>query len=282
MLLTEETVTASPRSGAQLRQAIRNGHSQGTTAGLAPGYLQCNLAIVPHSAAADFLRFCRLNPKPCPLLAVSEPGSPVLPSLGTDLDVCTDLPAYCVFRDGTLTEECVDLHGLWQDDHVAFAIGCSFSFERALLDAGVPLRHIREGRNVAMWRTTRPTRSSGAFQASLVVSMRPIRLQDVSRVVEITSANPMAHGGPVHIGDPRVLGIDDLAHPDYGDAVEVLPDEVPVFWACGVTTQLALQSARLPLAITHKPGHMLVTDLTLASARHLASGMGNIEGTKHD
>ena len=281
MLRTEETATASLRTGAQARQAIRKGHARGPTTGLAAGYLQCNLVIVPRSHAADFVRFCRMNPKPCPLLAVSEPGSPALPSLGTDLDVRTDLPRYCVFRNGRLAEECTDLQGLWQDDHVAFAIGCSFSFEHALLDAGIALRHIREGRNVAMWRTSTPTIPSGAFQAPLVVSMRPITLPDVPHVVRISSAYPMAHGGPVHIGDPRVLGIEDLMHPDYGDAVEVLPDEVPVFWACGVTTQLAIQSARLPLAITHKPGHMLVTDLTLTQAQHLGSAMENMEGAEH-
>jgi uncharacterized protein YcsI (UPF0317 family) len=281
MRRTEETGTARWRIGAQARRAIRKGHARGSTAGLAPGYLQCNLVILPRSDAADFTRFCRFNPKPCPLLAVSEPGSPALPSLGSDLDVRTDIPAYCVFRDGTLAEECTDLRGLWQDDHVAFAIGCSFSFEHALLDAGVPLRHIREGRNVAMWRTTIPTTPSGAFHAPLVVSMRPIRLPDLPNVVRITSAYPMAHGAPVHIGDPRALGIEDLMHPDYGDAVEVLSHEAAVFWACGVTTQLAIQAAKLPLAITHKPGHMLVTDLTLTPAQDIGSAIASIEGAQH-
>jgi uncharacterized protein YcsI (UPF0317 family) len=246
---------------AELRQAIRAQRLTSHTVGLAPRHVQGNLVVLPSAAAGDFLRYCQRNPKPCPVLAVAEPGDPSLPTLGSGIDVRTDLPRYRVWRHGELVDEPSDIQALWQDDFVSFVIGCSFSFEQALLDEGVPLRHVQQGRNVAMYRTNRPTAPAGPFQGPLVVTMRPLKAADAIRAVQITSRYPAVHGAPVHLGDSSQLGIADLARPDYGDAVDVLPGELPVFWACGVTPQAALVQARLPLAITHAPGSMLITDL---------------------
>jgi uncharacterized protein YcsI (UPF0317 family) len=219
------------------------------------------VVILPSALANDFLRYCQRNPKPCPLLAVSEPGESLLPSLGTDIDIRTDLPRYRVWRDGVLTDQPTDICHLWRDDLVTFVIGCSFSFEEALLQAGLPLRHIAQNRNVAMYRSNIATTPSGAFSGPMVVSMRPLRASDAIRAIQITSRFPNVHGAPVHIGDPTQIGITDLSAPDYGDAVEVMPDEVPVFWACGVTPQAAITQARPEFCITHAPGAMLITDL---------------------
>jgi uncharacterized protein YcsI (UPF0317 family) len=248
-------------SPSALRRAIRSGRFDGHTSGLAHQHVQGNLVVLPQALAADFLLFCQRNPKPCPLLAVGEPGQPALPSLGADLDIRTDLPRYRVWRDGRIDSEPTDLLALWRDDFVSFVIGCSFSFEHALLDAGIPLRHVRQGRNVAMFRTSLATEPAGPFRGPLVVTMRPLKAADAIRAVQISSRYPAVHGAPVHIGDPSLIGIADLSRPDYGDAVEVMPDELPVFWACGVTPQAALVQAAPPLAITHAPGSMLVTDL---------------------
>jgi len=217
--------------------------------------------ILAKAWADDFLRYCQRNPKPCPLLAVGEPGDASLPALGAGIDIRTDLPRYRVWRDGRLAHECSDVRALWRDDSVAFVIGCSFSFEQALMDEGIRLRHVEQGRNVAMFRSTIPTVPAGPFAGPLVVTMRPLKAADAIRAVQITSRYPAVHGAPVHLGDPRTIGIADLAQPDYGDAVEVRPDELPVFWACGVTPQAALLQAKPPLAITHAPGSMLITDL---------------------
>jgi uncharacterized protein YcsI (UPF0317 family) len=248
-------------SPAQLRSAIRSGAFSGHTSGLAAQHVQGNLVVLPQALAADFLLFCQRNPKPCPLLAVGEPGNPLLPSLGADIDIRTDLPRYRVWREGRIDHEPTDLTALWRGDFVSFVIGCSFSFEHALLEAGVPLRHVRQGRNVAMYRTAIATQPAGPFSGPLVVTMRPFKAADAIRAVQISSRYPAVHGAPVHIGDPALIGIHDLSRPDYGDAVEVLPDELPVFWACGVTPQAALVQAAPPLAITHAPGAMLITDL---------------------
>jgi uncharacterized protein YcsI (UPF0317 family) len=243
-----------------LRRAIRAGRHRAHTVGLAPGRVQANLVVLPGSHAADFLRFCQRNPRPCPVLAVTEPGDPRLPGLGADLDLRTDVPRYRVWRDGALAAEVDALDALWRDDWVGFAIGCSFSFEQALLEAGVPLRHVAQGRNVAMYRTSIPTEPAGPFAGPLVVSMRPMTPAHAIRAIQVTSRFPSVHGAPVHFGDPAAIGIADLARPDYGDAVDVPPGEVPVFWACGVTPQAALLAARPPIAVTHAPGCMLVTD----------------------
>ena len=257
---TASLATLAP-TGRDARLLMRSGRYSGHTAGMAPGYVQGNLAILPKAQADDFLRFCQRNPKPCPLLAVSEPGDPFLPTLGHDVDIRSDVPLYRVWRDGLPVDEPTDIAALWREDLVSFVIGCSFTFETALLQADIPLRHLAQGRNVAMYRTDIPTTAAGAFHGPLVVSMRPLKAADAIRAVQVTSRFPGAHGAPVHLGDPGRIGIADVSKPDWGDAVEIADGELPVFWACGVTPQAVIQAARLPMCITHAPGHMLVTDL---------------------
>ena len=249
------------RTGREVRHSCRSGGFDGATSGLAPGFVQGNLAILPRDWADDFLRFCQANPKPCPVIGVSDAGSAAIPALGADLDIRTDLPRYRVWRDGALVDEPHDLHAVWRDDLVSFVIGCSFSFEEALLQADVPVRHIALGRNVPMFRTNVPTTRAGRFHGPLVVSMRPLSPADAIRAIQVTSRLPAVHGAPVHIGFPDAIGIADLGKPDYGDPVPVEAGELPVFWACGVTPQAAIAAARPPFAITHAPGCMLVTDL---------------------
>ena len=246
---------------AQCRAAFRADAWPRHTSGLAPRHVQGNVVILPRAWADDFLRYCQRNPKPCPLLAVGEPGDPFLPALGADIDIRSDLPRFRVWRDGAVATEPADVRALWRDDFVAFVIGCSFSFEQALADEGIRLRHVEQGRNVAMYRTNIATAAAGPFAGPLVVSMRPLKAADAVRAVQITSRFPAVHGAPVHLGDPALIGIGDLSRPDYGDAVALGADELPVFWACGVTPQAALVQARPPIAITHAPGSMLITDL---------------------
>ena len=260
-MASDPTSRRTYASGREARAAVRGGLHRGPTSGIAPGYVQGNLAILPKALADDFFRFCQFNPKPCPLLAASEPGDPRLPALGDDLDIRTDLPLYRVWRNGELVDEVEDLEAVWRDDLVAFVIGCSFSFEEALVEDGIPLRHIERGTNVPMYRTSIATRAAGPFQGPLVVSMRPLRPADAIRAVQITSRFPSVHGAPVHLGKPEMLGIADLGRPDYGDAVDIEDDELPVFWACGVTPQSVIAAVRPEFGITHAPGHMLVTDL---------------------
>lgn len=249
------------QNAALVRSRIRAGLWTSHTSGLADEHVQGNLVILPKAQADDFLLYCQRNPKPCPVLAVSNPGDRSLPTLGADIDIATDVPRYRVWRDGELVDEPTDITALWRDDLVSFVIGCSFSFEQALLEAGLPLRHVEQGRNVAMFRTSIPTEAAGPFSGPLVVTMRPMRASAAIRAVQVTSRFPNVHGAPVHIGDPSLIGIADLARPDYGDAVDVMPDELPVFWACGVTPQAAIQQARPAFCITHAPGAMLITDL---------------------
>jgi uncharacterized protein YcsI (UPF0317 family) len=244
------------------RSAIRAGAFAGTTAGLARGFVQGNIAIVPSDVADQFARYCANNSRACPVLSIGEAGDPSLPSLGEDIDIRTDVPRYYIYRHGVLAEERREIASLWRRDFVTFVIGCSFTFEHALRDAGVPLRHVESNRNVAMYRTNRSTHSVGPFGGALVVSMRPFSSEDADRAVAISARFPTMHGAPIHRGDPAVLGIADLSRPDYGEAVPVQEDDVPLFWACGVTSQVALQSAELPLFISHAPGCMLVTDMT--------------------
>ncbi|MGC1175662.1 putative hydro-lyase [Polaromonas sp.] len=246
---------------AHVRSVIRQGRWTSQTSGLANGHVQGNVVILPAAEAGDFLRYCQRNPKPCPVLAVSEPGQAELPALGADIDICTDLPRYRVWRHGELVDEPTDIGALWRKDMVTFVLGCSFSFEQALQEAGLRIRHIDQGRNVPMYRTNTATEPAGPFHGPMVVTMRPFKAADAIRAVQITSRFPDVHGAPVHIGDPAQIGIADLGKPDYGDAVEVLPDEIPVFWACGVTPQAAIMQARPEFCITHAPGAMLITDL---------------------
>jgi uncharacterized protein YcsI (UPF0317 family) len=248
-------------TGLEVRLACRSGVFDGATAGLAPGYVQGNLAILPRDWADEFLRFCNANPKPCPVVAVSEAGSPSLSSLGSDLDIRTDLPRYRIWRDGEIAGEPRDVRSVWRDDLVSFVLGCSFSFEEALLQSDIPIRHIECGTNVSMYRTNIPTQPAGRFHGPMVVSMRPFKAADAIRAIQITSRLPAVHGAPIHIGFPEQIGIKDIAAPDYGDPVPIEPGELPVFWACGVTPQAAIVAARPPFAITHAPGSMLVTDL---------------------
>lgn len=256
-----ENVERSVAAGSRERLRIRAGDFSGTTAGLAPGNVQANLVILPKALAHDFLRFAQANPKPCPVLAVSEPGDPRLPGLGADLDIRSDLPRYRVWRRGELVEEPFDLFHVWRDDLVSFALGCSFSFEEALVEDGIELRHITCRSNVPMYRTNIPCAPAGPFAGPLVVSMRPLKPRDAIRAIQITSRFPSVHGAPIHIGLPETIGIKDLAKPDYGDAVPVESDELPVFWACGVTPQAVIAEVRPDFSITHAPGCMLITDL---------------------
>jgi uncharacterized protein YcsI (UPF0317 family) len=250
----------APATGRDARLAIRRGEHAGPTNGLAPGNVQANLAILPHALAEDFLRFCQLNPKPCPIIGVSAPGDWRIPALGEDLDIRTDLPRYRVWRNGTAVDEPTDLMRWWRDDLVVFAIGCSFSFEQALIEDGIELRHFTCDCTVPMYRTSIETMPAGPFHGPLVVSMRPMTPKDAIRAVQITTRFPSVHGAPVHLAKPEVIGIKDIAKPDWGDAVPIKPDEVPVFWACGVTPQSVIMAVKPEFCITHYPGAMLVTD----------------------
>jgi uncharacterized protein YcsI (UPF0317 family) len=246
---------------AVVRAACRSGEFAGPTPGLALGHVHANLVIVPRDLAFDFLLFCQRNPKPCPLLDVTEPGDPEPRGVAPGADVRTDLPAYRVYRRGELVDEPGDVRAHWRDDLVAFLIGCSFTFEAALLQAGVPVRHVEQNCNVPMYRTSIDCRPAGAFRGPMVVSMRPMTPAQAVTATRICARFPRAHGTPVHFGDPAAIGVRDIARPDFGDPVEIRPGEVPVFWACGVTPQAVAMSAKPEFVITHKPGHMFLTDL---------------------
>ncbi|WP_207060776.1 putative hydro-lyase [Motiliproteus sp. SC1-56] len=245
---------------AELRANIRAGVYRGTTSGHAPGLVQGNVVILPADWAAEFLAFCQANPVACPLIAMSQPGEAALPGLGDDLDIRTDIPEYHVFRDGQRVDTVSDINELWDQQMVTFVLGCSFSFEDALQRAGLKVRNIESGANVSMYRSNIETVPAGRFHGRMVVSMRPFNSSDAIRAIQITTRLPKAHGAPVHLGDPALIGIDDLSAPDFGDAVTVEAGELPLFWACGVTPQVALENARPPLAITHVPGKMLITE----------------------
>jgi len=263
MELREQLRTVSPK---EVRAAIRNRSFTGDTAGLGGGYIQGNLAILPAEYATDFLRFCQRNPKPCPLVGVSETGDPILHTLGDDVDIRTDVPQYKIFKNGQLIEQVEDITAHWRDDFVTFVLGCSFSFEEALMQDGIPVRHIEQNKTVPMYRTNIQTVKAGPFSGECVVSMRALSVQDAIRAVEITSRFPEAHGTPIHFGDPAAIGIEDVNKPDFGDPTEIKEGEVPVFWACGVTPQVAIQNAKPSICITHAPGHMLITDIRGAGA----------------
>jgi len=252
--------TPPPGSGLAARLAIRADKHRGPTSGLAPGFVQGNLAILPQQLAADFLRFCQLNPKSCPLIGMSAPGDWRVPALAEDLDIRTDLPRYRVWRHGELIAEPTDIRDVWRDDLVSFVIGCSFSFEEALVSDGIELRHITRGCNVPMYRTSIATAQAGPFHGPMVVSMRPMTPANAIRAIQITTRFPAVHGAPVHVGKPELIGIEDIMQPDYGDAVPVRDDELPVFWACGVTPQSVIATVKPEFCITHYPGSMLVTD----------------------
>lgn len=248
-------------TAAEARRHFRAGAYHGHTAGIAPGMLQGNIVILPAEQALDFSRFCQRNPQPCPLIGVTDTGDPMMRTLGDDIDIRSDVPLYRVYENGELVDEISDITNRWRDDFVAFAIGCSFSFEDALIESGIPLRHIDENKTVGMFVTNLETTPAGPFSGGMVVSMRPLAVADAIRASAICSRFPQAHGAPVHIGDPAAIGIKDITAPDWGDPSEFRAGEVPVFWACGVTPQNVVRSARPPICITHAPGRMLVTDV---------------------
>ena len=248
-------------SQPSVRSKIRAGSYCDHTSGLANGFLQANLVILDQSYALDFMRFCQRNPKPCPLVGVTDTGSPYIRTLGNDVDIRTDVPSYYIYRHGLLDETATDISTLWNDQMVGFALGCSFTFEHALIRAGISLWHVDNNRTVPMFRTNIATIEAGPFAGPMVVSMRAIPIKKLEMVRSISANFPMAHGTPVHWGDATEIGITDLNMPDWGDPSPVGDEEIAVFWACGVTPQAAILQARLDISITHKPGQMLITDI---------------------
>lgn len=248
------------KNPGEARARIRAGENTGPTGSLAPGYAQANLVTLPEEYAFDFLKFCVRNPRPCPVLEVADAGSsePTITAPGADLR--TDIPRYRVYEGGELVEEPSDLLSRWRGDLVSFLLGCSFTFERALLAAGLRIAHLDQGRNVPMYVTNVECVPSGPFSGPMVVSMRPYRPDEVPKAVAVSGRYPAMHGAPVHVGDPEALGVRDLGAPEYGEPIEMGEDEIPVFWACGVTPQAVAKGARVPFMITHSPGHMFVTD----------------------
>ncbi len=245
----------------EIRNLIRKGRWDKPTAGLAMGYAQANLVILPQRDAFDFLLFCQRNPKPCPLLEILEPGRFRTKFLSLDADIRTDIPLYNIYHKGKLQNTVIEIRSFWQKDFVSFLLGCSFSFEEAMLRSKIPVRHIEENKNVSMYITNIPCKSAGVFHGPMVVTMRPIPTDQVSRAVQITSRYASVHGAPIHIGEPSTIGIKDLKKPDFGDPVTLKKGEVPVFWACGVTPQAIVMKAKPDLCITHTPGHMFISDL---------------------
>lgn len=258
MITWEELTNKQP---AEVREAIRLREYNKHTSGIATEYAQANLAILPKEDAFDFLLFAQRNPKSCPILAVLEPGE-VEPLIAEGADIRTDIPKYIVYKDGEKVEERSDLIDIWQDDFVSFLIGCSFSFEEMLLDNSIPIRHIEDNHNVPMYKTNIACQPAGEFYGDMVVSMRPMTHAQAIRAVQVTTKIPGVHGAPVHIGNPKEIGItQDLQEVDFGEASEIKEGEIPVFWACGVTPQSIAMASKPKLMITHAPGHMFVTDL---------------------
>lgn len=245
----------------EIRGLCRRGEWTTPTAGMAEGYAQANLVVLQQGWADEFHEFCQKNPRPCPLLDVTQAGQTCPPLAAKNCDIRTDVPCYRLWKAGQLAEEPTDLHSAWQDDFVSFLIGCSFTFESALMQAGIPVRHIDLGLNVPMFRTNIACKAAGRFSGPMVVSMRPLAEDQIDLATEMTASYPDVHGAPIHVGDPSTIGIQDISKPDFGDSVPIHDNEYPVFWACGVTPQLAIANACPPIAITHSPGCMLVTDL---------------------
>jgi len=250
---------------SQLRQHIRSGKHTCNTSGFCSGFVQTNMVILPKDWANDFLQFCQKNPKPCPVLGMSNPGSWEIPELAADLDIRSDLPSYKIFENGEVTNEVNDITDYWRDDLVTFMLGCSFSFEEPLIQAGLEVRNVTEQCNVPMYRTNIECKTAGRFSGTMVVSMRPFLSADAIRAIQICTRFPAVHGAPVHFGDPTLIGIKDINKPEFGDTVTIKDNELPMFWACGVTPQVALEHAKPPFCITHSPGCMLVTDIKNSS-----------------
>lgn len=255
----------SNASPAEVRAMIRTGEITGQTSGMCDGYAQANLAILPKDLAFDFLLFTQRNKKPCPVLDVTEAGSPVPRLTAPGADIRTDIPRYRIYRKGELTDEVTDISSFWRDDLVAFLLGCSFSFEAPMIEAGLEVRHITDHHNVPMYKTNIECVPAGVFHGPMVVSMRPMKPADAIRAVQITTRMPFVHGAPIHIGDPEAIGIHDIDKPDFGEPSEIRPGEVPVFWACGVTPQAVAMAVKPEFMITHAPGHMFITDIPNAS-----------------
>jgi uncharacterized protein YcsI (UPF0317 family) len=249
------------RHPREIRADIRARRLTGVTAGLGQNYVQANLAVLPKAQAYDFLLFCQRNPRPCPIIEVTDAGSFEPAAVAPGADLRTDIGKYRIYRQGELADEVSDATPHWREDLVAFLLGCSFTFEWALLESGIRLWHIEHGKGVAMWRTSMQCRPAGVFHGPMVVSMRPIRSADLAKAVTASARFPGAHGAPIHIGDPAAIGIDDITKPHWGDAQQFGPDDVPVFWACGVTPQAVALASKPPFMITHSPGHMFITDL---------------------
>ncbi len=258
--MVEQKLDVSGMDAREVRARIRENEYAGPTAGLAAGFAQANLVILPGEYAFDFLKFCVRNPKPCPILEVTEAGSPEPVVTAPGADLRTDVPRYRIYEHGEIVEEPEDLLHRWREDLVAFLIGCSFTFEAALTAAGLRIAHVEQGRNVPMYVTGKECVPSGPFSGPMVVSMRPYKPEEIPLVVSASGRYPAMHGAPVHVGDPEALGIVDLANPEFGEPVEIEEDQLPVFWACGVTPQAIAMQAKPPLMITHSPGHMFITD----------------------
>ncbi len=257
-MITKSDDFQSPRD---VRMTCRSGKHTSPTFGCAPGYLQANLVILPEKYAEDFKGFCLSNLKPCPLLEITKPGAFHLQDLAKDVDLRVDLPKYKVFQDGAVIEEPTEITKWWRDDLVTFLLGCSFSFEDEMIKAGFSVRHVEEDKNVPMYKTNIECLQHGMFVSNMVVSMRPLKPSSLAKVTDITSRYPFAHGVPVHHGDVEEIGIANISNPDFGDRVKIHPDEIPVFWACGVTPQLAIMQSKIEFAITHSPGCMFVSDI---------------------
>ena len=270
-------IIAKAKSGSEIRRLARTGKFSAQTAGQAPNYLQGNIVILPLKSASDFLQFCLNNPKPCPLIGLAKPGDPGLPLLGTDIDIRTDVPLYHVFKNGVLFEHVKDILDYWSDDLVTFVLGCSFTFEDALMQAGFGVPHIEQGKNAAMFKTNIETIPGGVFKGPLVVSMRPYPKEYIPKIFDLCSQYPQAHGAPIYWGNPGKIGIMDLQSPDYGDVIDVRDYEIPVFWACGVTPQATIKTAKPDLCITHAPGHMLITDISSDEPPETITAMSNFQ-----
>ena len=252
----------------EVRNLIRQEKITGQTSGMCSGFAQANLCILPKKYAYDFLLFCQRNQKSCPLLEVSDTGSRFLKTSAEDCDIAKDLPKYRIWKNGQLVQECTDVSAFWREDLVTFVIGCSFSFEGPLIEAGIDVRNISENHNVPMYITNIDTSPAGIFSGKMVVSMRPIPYKQVVKATTITARVPKVHGSPIHIGDPKVIGIEDISRPDFGEASTIKEGEVPVFWCCGVTPQSVVMNSKPDFCITHAPGHMLITDIPESSLQN--------------
>ena len=259
MALTRQEMPAIP---AEARRLFREGTWAQRTTGLCVGYTNAALAILPRDLAFDFLLYCQRNPKPCPLLEVLDPGDPMVMSLADGADIRTDVAGYRVMVRGEVVDEPSDIIQYWREDLVTFLLGCSGTFESALEGAGIAPRW-RQGEEsgTGIYRTNIPTAPAGRFRGPLVVTMRPIPNHQVSRAVQVSSRFPGHHGAPIHIGDPAAIGIDDLSKSEWAAGPTLLPGEVPVFWACGVTLQTVVEESKPDLMITHYPGRMFITDI---------------------